>query len=299
MSEKAGKTLHPANTTFGTEPEPEFDRVLRSECVACGGKKSYFEVLTVPCGHEYCKPCLHEHFTLSFTDESLFPPRCCRQPIDPKAEDIAFYMTRQLTERFEEKEIEFATTDKTYCAATNCGSFIRPTHISEDKAHCQKCQTLTCIFCKKQAHCGECPDDPNLQATLDLAHEEGWRQCGRCKRMIELRSGCYHITCVCGNEFCYVCGAQPWKTCQCEQWDEERLEERVVHVAAREGLGNQDNLDEVRQNLIERHNCDHTDWRSRRGGQCDECLNHLPYFLYRCVNCALELCRRCRNNRLR
>lgn len=42
--------------------------------------------------------------------------------------------------------------------------------------------------------------------------------------------GCYHMTCRCKTEFCYLCKAT-WKTCRCVQWDERRLfrvaEERV------------------------------------------------------------------------
>ncbi|CAL8999751.1 unnamed protein product [Prunus brigantina] len=41
--------------------------------------------------------------------------------------------------------------------------------------------------------------------------------------MVELDSGCYHITCRCGHQFCYTCGAE-WKnkkaTCDCPLWDE-------------------------------------------------------------------------------
>lgn len=44
--------------------------------------------------------------------------------------------------------------------------------------------------------------------------------------MIELATGCYHMTCRCGYEFCYTCGAE-WKnkkaTCTCPLWDEENI----------------------------------------------------------------------------
>ena len=40
--------------------------------------------------------------------------------------------------------------------------------------------------------------------------------------MIELNIGCFHMTCRCRTEFCYLCRAR-WKTCPCRQWDEERL----------------------------------------------------------------------------
>ena len=36
------------------------------------------------------------------------------------------------------------------------------------------------------------------------------------------------IRCICGAEFCYVCGMK-WKTCTCEFWDESRLIARRSH----------------------------------------------------------------------
>jgi len=43
-----------------------------------------------------------------------------------------------------------------------------------------------------------------------------------CRFFVELEVGCYHMTCRCGHEFCYLCTSR-WKTCSCPQWDEGRL----------------------------------------------------------------------------
>ena len=43
--------------------------------------------------------------------------------------------------------------------------------------------------------------------------------------------GCYHMTCRCRRQFCYLC-ARTWKTCHCSQWDEKRLygrAEEIIH----------------------------------------------------------------------
>lgn len=44
--------------------------------------------------------------------------------------------------------------------------------------------------------------------------------------MIELTTGCFHMTCRCKTQFCYLCSS-PWKTCQCPRWDEQRLVTRA------------------------------------------------------------------------
>eukprot|EP00548_Thalassiothrix_antarctica_P012802 CAMPEP_0194173398 /NCGR_PEP_ID=MMETSP0154-20130528/7742_1 /TAXON_ID=1049557 /ORGANISM="Thalassiothrix antarctica, Strain L6-D1" /LENGTH=180 /DNA_ID=CAMNT_0038886451 /DNA_START=16 /DNA_END=556 /DNA_ORIENTATION=+ len=81
---------------------------------------------------------------------------------------------------------------------------------------------------------------------LDLSKQEGWKQCPSCSILIELRSGCNHITCQnCTEEFCYRC-LKPWSkdngmcsSGECEVWDEDRLveagEARVQQLEAARG----------------------------------------------------------------
>ena len=50
-------------------------------CVACTEVCHPSEAITAPCGHAYCDECLANLFQSSMTDETLYPPRCCKQPI--------------------------------------------------------------------------------------------------------------------------------------------------------------------------------------------------------------------------
>lgn len=161
-------------------------------CEACRERKKHFEVMENTCGHAYCKECLQELFNLSTRDESLFPPRCCKQPID--LDDAQIFLTKELKDRFEKARIEFETPNRTYCSRGTCSAFIPPGSITGDTATCPGCLTETCTICKDGAHQGDCPDDTTLQEILAAATENGWQRCYSCRRLVELEVGCNHMT---------------------------------------------------------------------------------------------------------
>ncbi|KAG8941677.1 hypothetical protein FRC03_004218 [Tulasnella sp. 419] len=58
-------------------------------------------------------------------------------------------------------------------------------------------------------------DDEALenQALLELIKDNAWQICSRCGQGIEKASGCSHMTCLCGYQFCYKCGSQYLNGC--------------------------------------------------------------------------------------
>ena len=164
------------------------------ECVSCGESKRNFEVLQTPCGHHYCQQCLSTLFELSTNDETLFPPRCCRQNIS--LESARLYLSATLAERFLEKTVEFSTADRTYCSKPVCSSFIPPAMVTvaTSTATCILCHTETCTICKGNTHDGDCPEDIATQLTLAAAREQGWQRCYNCRLVVELDIGCNHMT---------------------------------------------------------------------------------------------------------
>ena len=163
------------------------------QCIICFENKSYFDVLTVPCNHDYCGPCLQELFSEAYRDESLFPPRCCRTTIPVNLTSIELFLPRQLRDPYETRRIETTTQDRTYCSNTYCGRFILPTEIFGKRAPCTACLTLTCGGCKKGYHTGSCNRDEAKEKTLELAAQMGWRRCNGCQQMVELAHGCNHM----------------------------------------------------------------------------------------------------------
>ncbi|KAI0860294.1 hypothetical protein F4860DRAFT_479880 [Xylaria cubensis] len=200
-------------------------------CVACADVKYLLDLARAPCEHYYCSECLESLFQNALLDESFFPPRCCRQEI-PVDENSSF-LSLDLIEEFEGRYLEFSTPNRTYCHQETCSAFIPPSMIEDGVAQCPECEFETCVTCKGATHQGDCPADEALQQVLEVAVQEGWQRCPQCSTMIELNHGCYHITCKCRAEFCYLCAAE-WKTCECIHWEERRLYDRAQEIYDRD-----------------------------------------------------------------
>ena len=165
----------------------------KRHCTACRETFSFSELGRAPCTHEYCRTCLQDLFTASMTDDTLFPPRCCRQPITPST-NIRIYLTPSIVHLYTAKRIEFDTSDRTYCSNPLCSSFIRTEFVSEEKATCKVCETVTCTISKGTEHGGDCPEDEALKVVLETARENQWQRCYNCHRLVELDTGCNHMT---------------------------------------------------------------------------------------------------------
>ncbi|KAI4680294.1 uncharacterized protein J4E84_007942 [Alternaria hordeiaustralica] len=60
-------------------------------------------------------------------------------------------------------------------------------------AACMKCTQKTCVTCKKKQHTGLCLEDQDVKKLMEVAKAKRWKTCPKCKEMIELEAGCYHI----------------------------------------------------------------------------------------------------------
>ncbi|PCH45043.1 hypothetical protein WOLCODRAFT_48812, partial [Wolfiporia cocos MD-104 SS10] len=195
-------------------------------CVICTDP-IYGDEIRAPCGDYYDKECILDLIQAATRDESLFPPRCCRQVIP--LESVIRFMSIDLIRLFHEKKKEFGTLKRVYCANPSCSRFLGeqidgkirhwlwPSYICD-------CATRTCTRCKARysplSHrCSAAQQDSDV---LALGQTAGWQRCPGCEQLIELHHGCFHMTCRCKTEFCYVCRAK-WKSCACPQWDERRL----------------------------------------------------------------------------
>jgi IBR domain, a half RING-finger domain len=104
------------------------------------------------------------------------------------------YLTSELVQQYGAKKIEHDTKDKTYCSNEHCSAFIVVDDPTDEQVCCSKCEEVTCTMCKGVAHTGDCPADSKLQMVLALADELHWQRCTGCRAVVELSTGCNHIT---------------------------------------------------------------------------------------------------------
>lgn len=166
-------------------------KALSRRCTVCYENVRFFDTARVPCGHEYCRECLQDLYRASMTDDSLFPPRCCKQPITSGG--VRIFLTSDIIAQYEQKKIEVETPDRTYCSNPTCSVFIRSANIVGDQGTCSVCTTTTCTICKAASHTGDCPSDTALAQLLETANENGWQRCFSCRSVVDLEIGCNHM----------------------------------------------------------------------------------------------------------
>ncbi|KAI1752081.1 hypothetical protein F4782DRAFT_168480 [Xylaria castorea] len=198
------------------------------ECVSCLDDFDPRDTVRAPC-HNYCTPCFCRLIASACQNEQHWPPKCCLNNI-PNSTILANVDEAQKTEyRERAREWNMPMADRIYCSQPECSLFIRPEYIisAQDLARCTDGH-YTCTICRNAQHEGDvCPQDRDMLRTNELAEEEGWKRCYGCHAYVEHREACQHMTCRCGAEFCYVCGAR-WRTCACTMTQLATLKERAA-----------------------------------------------------------------------
>ena len=82
------------------------------------------QLIKVECEDTYCQGCVENMIEIAIKDETAYPPSCCGCSIVPRK--IQKHISKPLIRRFEEKEVEYSTKDRTYCHRPKCSAFIAP-----------------------------------------------------------------------------------------------------------------------------------------------------------------------------
>ena len=175
------------------------------ECTSCFDEVPGNKAVDMPCHHKYCSSCFSQLILTAINNEATFPPKCCLQEIPKKT--MRDHLSPKTLAQFDEKALEYAVAvgNRYYCVSPKCAKWIdtRIARRVNGILECPHCAVKLCTTCRGPQHPSneDCPQDYGLGSTLDQAERAGWRRCYRCRAIVELTSGCRHITCKCRAEF--------------------------------------------------------------------------------------------------
>jgi hypothetical protein len=197
------------------------------ECYVCQDQCDLSRILQIDCGaHWLCHECVLMVFEDAINNEAHYPPSCCQLLEALFIEDFKHIIKdADLVKRYEAKTEEYRThvMFRRYCTANACYKAFLPITTYEDVAdgritvaQCVTCANYTCISClevigpsgfsKHDCH----PRHPRLDIQYDRSNGR-MKACPYCGEGVELSEGCNHMTCRCGNQWCFEC-LLPWAT---------------------------------------------------------------------------------------
>ncbi|KAG8385129.1 hypothetical protein BUALT_Bualt03G0009700 [Buddleja alternifolia] len=246
------KALHLAQVAVGIISFPAKGEDATEICSICCEEKLSSMMLTIKCSHKFCSQCMKTYVEGKLQSTQV-PIRCpqlkCKYCISASECRLFLPVTSYESLEIALLEANILNSDKIYCPYANCSVLLDPHECLSTRAssssqsdnscvECPVCQRFICVDCGVPWHSSmTCEEYQNLpleerdasDLTLHrLAQNKRWKRCQQCRWMIELDHGCYHMTCRCGHEFCYSCGAEyrdNQQTCQCAFWDEDYSEE--------------------------------------------------------------------------
>ncbi|XP_057489847.1 uncharacterized protein LOC130775822 [Actinidia eriantha] len=205
-------------------------------CGICFEEKQIPQMFTTEsCSHSFCYDCMSKHIAAKIQDNIIVIP-CpgidCKTVLDP--ESCRQIVPKVVLVRWDEclcKSL-IPESQRVCCPYGDCSAtLVNDSGETIGKADCPSCKRLICARCGVPWHSEfTCAEFKRLSGreeedvlVEELAKKKRWRKCPNCNFYVEKTEGCLHVTCRCGHEFCYRCGAK---------WDRS-------HGICRVGLGSE------------------------------------------------------------
>ena len=185
--------------------------------------------LTLPCGHCYCRACLHHYLSslgqsqgggsqvvaacLAETTQPDGSNRSCGRgiPLDTIRALLAPGEEERLLEAAFLSHIHGRPQEYHYCPTVDCQTVYR-TSADNTVLRCPSCLARICASCHVEFHegltCAAFKDNTSdgNEAFQRWREEHGIKACPGCGADLEKSGGCNHMTCArCGTHMCWVC----------------------------------------------------------------------------------------------
>ncbi|XP_077240898.1 E3 ubiquitin-protein ligase RSL1-like [Tasmannia lanceolata] len=191
-----------------------------SLCQICIETKPHEEMFrNENCSHVFCSDCISKHIAAKI-QQNITMVECpylgCQGLLEP--EFCRAIIPVEVFERWENGVFESMVFERFYCPFKDCSAImVDDGGVVVTQSECPECHRLFCAQCKVAWHSGvECEEFQSLNRdergrddliVMELAKSSKWKRCPRCRFYVEKNEGCQHITCRCGLQFCYGCGA--------------------------------------------------------------------------------------------
>ncbi|KAI5865134.1 hypothetical protein GGS23DRAFT_557844 [Durotheca rogersii] len=195
---------------------------LTETCSVCGDGKRVSEMpnrrrITAACAHDatMCKDCVSQWIGSSMDTQSWDQLKCPECPQLLQFENVRALAAQPVFERYDVlavKAVLARTPDFMWCPRGDCRSGqIYPNGCSQAK--CSGCGHLNCVRHHVPWHEGETCEEYDRRVEVHKKNNEASEKhvkemskpCPGCSRNVHKYTGCDHITCVCRQEWCWLC----------------------------------------------------------------------------------------------
>lgn len=209
-------------------PETEFvvpvadDPSERVDCGTCLEDVSMSAVTRMDCGHAFCNECWTKYFIIKIKDGQSRRITCMSHQCgaicdEDKVRELVGSQDPESVERYERFLLESYIEDNAkvkWCPSVpHCGNAIR----LEGDPFCEiecTCGKQFCFNCMAEPHS---PCSCHMWASWDKKCNDesetvNWltvhtKPCPKCHKPVEKNGGCNLVSCICGQAFCWLCGA--------------------------------------------------------------------------------------------
>ncbi|KAG0578371.1 hypothetical protein KC19_4G017900 [Ceratodon purpureus] len=191
-------------------------------CGTCLEEVSTSAATRMDCGHAFCNDCWTQYFIIKIKDGQSRRVTCMEHQCgaicdEDKVRELVGSEDPESVERYERFLLESYIEDNAkvkWCPSTpHCGNAIR----LEGEPYCE----IECI-CGQQ-FCFNCMAEPHSPCSChmwalwdkkckDESETVNWltvhtKPCPKCHKPVEKNGGCNLVGCICGQAFCWLCGA--------------------------------------------------------------------------------------------
>lgn len=188
------------------------------ECQICYADKIKEEMVTLSCGHTFCKECLSSAINLALKEKKLVNIRCPHYQcfsIPLPAADIHSFLTHEQKSTLNELQTNdwlLKQQNVKNCPTPDCNFAFINDSTCQSNITCAQCHKTYCSKCLiKHPEYMSCQAAQEKYASSEDKANQAWKQqhtkqCPRCHTNIEKNYGCDHMTCSkCRYEFCWKC----------------------------------------------------------------------------------------------